>query len=467
MKNVDLLLINPPFHMRNGSGSIFPLGLGYLISSVEVKGYSWDIIDCTKMIDSFYYTNLMNFEKELLEELKKYSPLVVGIGPCITSQIKALEVISKCCKSVFTEIPVFAGGPLASIDGQEWLFFERLDIKYLVKGDGEEAVPNIIETLKKGKNIENSKCVSREGYCYKNLIDDIDKIQFPYRDLSINDKFSKRRTNKDNNTAAMITSRNCPYRCKYCVSGNLGASRVFRKRSTSNIIEEMELLKNKYNVNDIVFYDDCFFYNPQSVNEDVFSFCNSLLEKKLNVTWQIEMRPDLIINLNDNSINFLEKSGCRQINIGIEKTTRRGLDFLGKTVYEISKLKEANLHIKEISNIKLSATFILGGENETKKDVIDLIEESQKLGLDFAHYNPLFVYPGTPIYDKIYNDKSMWVDIILKDNLPWGEIVYESENLNRQDLLGLVDYAYNEFYKDTEYLKEQMILDRFNIKLSR
>lgn len=175
------------------------------------------------------------------------------------------------------------------------------------------------------------------------------------------------------------------------------------------------------------------------------------------------MRPDVLTALDDDSIYILGESGCRQINIGIEKVTESGLRFLGKTSTLIG-LREHNYHIKNISKIKLSATFILGGEYECKDDIIHLIKESKNINLDYAHFNPLFVYPGTPLYYDIFNDEKSWVDFILRDNLPWGEIVYENKNLKRSDLLELVDVAYASFYKESKLASQKMVIDRFNIK---
>ena len=134
MKNIDLLLINPPFHRRNGSGSIFPLGLGYIMSSVMDKGFTYDFIDCCKLIETFWERDLVRLKEGLLPQLKGYNPVLVGIGPCITTQVKALKVIADCCRDVYGEERIYCGGPLASIDGQEWFFFDFLGLKYIVKG---------------------------------------------------------------------------------------------------------------------------------------------------------------------------------------------------------------------------------------------------------------------------------------------------------------------------------------------
>jgi radical SAM superfamily enzyme YgiQ (UPF0313 family) len=468
MESVDVLLINPPFHTRNGGGSFFPLGLGYIISSVVAHRYTWGVIDCTKMIDSFYQNELCKFEEELLIKMQKYSPLMIGMGPCITSQLRALKVISNCCQKVFPSIPVIAGGPLVSIEGQEWFFNEDLGLDYIIKGDGEQAIPDAIRAIKDTGSVANSTMLSKQGYTFLNEIKDINPILFPYRGLHGGDIFSTRRSisNTHQTQAAMITSRGCPYSCNYCVSGNLKTNKTVRKRSVNNIIQEMEDLHQNCGINDVTFYDDCFFSNVKTASADIKSFCDELLHKELHMTWQIELRPDLLLSLNDDSIHLLENSGCRQINLGIEKGSDEGLRFLGKTS-SLTGLRQKNLHIKKISRINLSATFILGGGTETRNDVIQLVEESKSLELDFAHYNPLFVYPGTPLYKLVFNNDRTWADIISNDSLPWGEIVFENDSLKCPDLLELVDYAYMEFYKNTEYASQQMIVDRFNIKRGR
>lgn len=463
MKKVDVLLIIPPFHMRNGGGSFFPLGTGYIVSAINKMGYSWDVINCTKIINSYYEEDLSKLEMVLYEELGKISPLVIGIGPCVTPQLKALKRISAICKRVHCNIPVFAGGPFASIEGQEGVFREILGIEYLIKGDGEQAIPNVIQAIKEGKDIQYSECVTYAENVHINVIKNLDLLDFPYRELG-EESYSLRRKSINGHQASMIASRGCPYACTYCVSGNMKSSLVpFRRRTDENIIKEMQMLNRKYAIEDIVFYDDCFFSNLKTLSKNIYDFSDKICENELSVEWQIEMRPDFFVLLSSIDLALLRKAGCRQINIGIEKVSQNGLRFLGKKI-NLTGLKDKITEAREIYGIQISATFILGGEGESEKDIKQLVDYAKGLSLDFAHFNPLFIYPGTPLYDKVYTNKTEWVNTIFNDKLPWGEIVYESENLNREQLLKLVDYAYMEFYRDTVWGHEQMVEDRFNIK---
>lgn len=461
MKNIDLLLINPPYHRRNGSGMIFPLGLGYILSAISKNKFTGHIIDCSHIISTYKIDDLCKLEKYLQVELKKYSPILVGIGPCITTQVRALNIITNSCKKQYGREKIFAGGPLASIDGQEWFFFDFLGIEYIIKGDGEIAVVEMLKCIKRGQKITECKYVTHQSYSFFNEIRDINSLPFPQRPFIDENIISARRSNGKRKTASMITSRGCIYHCKYCVSGNM-KYKNFRKRSYENIVEEMQDVKEKYGITDIIFYDDCFFYNLQKVHQDIRDFCSLVIRKNIGVTWQMEIRCDLFECINDEDVTLLYQSGCRQINLGIEKTSIDGLSYLGKNIC-LNGLVDKIRHVKEISKIKIAGTFILGGKNETIEDIKQIIDDSTKMNLDFAHYNPLFVYPGTPIYHECFENERDWVKCVLEDDWPWGEIVYQSSYVNREQLLELIRLAYEKFYAETNYKDSIMVKNRFNL----
>ena len=288
-------------------------------------------------------------------------------------------------------------------------------------------------------------------------------MAYPYRPVC-SQTFSERRKEPGSTQYAMIASRGCLYKCNYCVSGNLKDTHIpFRKRTFDNIINEMIFLKENYKASNIIFYDDLFFSDYFKINDEVYAFCSSLQKKNVKMTWQIEMRPDFFTRLSEHSITMLYNTGCTQINIGVEKMSEKGLSFLGKSGNVLGLTERMN-YAKKVG-IRLSATFILGGKDEKEDDVKHIVEYAKSLPLSFAQFNPLFIYPGTPLYEEIYSTPDAWVKDVLESGLPWGEIVYENEYLKTNDLLYLVEYAYSEFYKDTPYSSESMIKDRFNLSL--
>lgn len=343
---------------------------------------------------------------------------------------------------------------------QVWFFFDFLNIDYIIKGDGEKAVVEMIRTVQKGKSLSECRYVTKKDYIYFNEIDNIDRLPFPKRMFVAESIVSERRSGK-NQSLSMISSRGCLYHCNYCVSGNMKYKK-FRKRTYENIIAEMKFIKETYGITDIIFYDDCFFYRPLKVHSDISDFCNKLIQESLDMTWQMEIRCDLFEELNDKDIHLLFESGCRQINLGIEKTSADGLKYLGKTI-TLEGLSEKIAYAREISNIKFAGTFILGGKNENRNSVEDTILKSRQMHLDFAHYNPLFIYPGTPMYKEVFDSPEEWVRYIQADDLPWGEIVYENEYIDRNGLIELVNEAYEKFYSESPHENSCMVKDRFNL----
>lgn len=460
-KDIDVLFVIPPYHKRNGSGSLFPLGTGAIMACLEQRRLTYGYINCPQIIDTLFPDDLQKLEVELKEALSHYNPILVGIGPCVTPGIKGLEVVARCCLELFGTERVFAGGPFTLLPSQEWVFYERLGLTYLIKGDGEEAVCEAVETLKNGKTLKQCGAVSFQGYSKINIISNLDEMPFAKRVEMESNVFSERRKSavEGIKTAHIVASRGCPYQCAYCVSGNLRIP--FRKRSPKSIIEEIKMLVSQYGVSDIVFYDDCFFTAARTVHDEIERFCAVLEEANLHITWQIEIRPDILVTLKDDELTRLSKAGCRQMNIGVEKTYSDGASVFGKP-YDYVKLKEFLAHAHSVVPIRMAATFILGGKGETIASVREIIKASAEMNLDAAEYSPLFVYPDTPIYDDVFSSPKSWLDIVLTSQEPWGEVVYENKDLDKATLITLVDEAYKFFY--LESVETDRIRDRYHLK---
>ena len=431
------------------------------MACLEEQSFSYDYINCPQIIDTLFPEDLLRLEKKLRKMLSQYDPILIGIGPCVTSGAKGLEVVARCCLEAFEKERVFAGGPFTLLPSQEWFFYEHLGLSYIVKGDGEEAVCEAIKTKKLGKTLQQSMVVSFPGFSKINVVQNLDKMPFPKRVEMERNSFSDRRRpeSKVAKTAHIVASRGCPYHCAYCVSGNLRIP--FRKRSAESIVEEMKMLSNQYGITDVVFYDDCFFTAANTIHNEVKNFCAALEKSGLHMSWQIEIRPDILIKLNDDELRKLFSSGCRQMNIGIEKTYDDGASIFGKQ-FDYKKLREYLAHTHTVVPIRMTGTFILGGKGETLDSVRQLIIASADMNLDDAEFSPLFVYPDTPIYKDIFSDPKSWLDVIMSSEEPWGEIVYENNILHKEELVSLVDEAYDYFNKERK--KTDRILDRYHLK---
>ena len=112
----------------------------------------------------------------------------------------------------------------------------------------------------------------------------------------------------------------------------------------------------------------------------------------------------------------------------------------------------------------MTGTFILGGKGESEQSIRELIVASAHMGLDNVEYSPLFVYPDTPIYDEMFSNPRTWFDVVSQESEGWGEVVYESELLDKKTLIHLIDEAYQYFYGNTDQHDSKRVIDRYRLK---
>lgn len=460
MDSIDILLIHPPYHRRRGSGTVFPIGLGYLAAAAKNADFNVSILDCALYINSLHDETMNKFRNWLTKHLKKSAPrLAIGIGPCTTPAVRALKIIAQVCKDICPSVPLIYGGPLASISGQESIFFEDFSATAIVPGDGELVLCNILSALRDKKPLEEIEGITTKNIKAQNtnIIINLDSLPFPIRTGSIYNggySLSTRRDLFAEPFATMVTSRGCPYGCDFCISGNL-RNGLYHRRSMDNIIAEIEHIYRSFQIRTIVFYDDTLFPSPNNLEKDVDTFTSAMKLLNKNIFWQIEMRPNILLAMNKNIARYLFDAGCRQINIGIEKKPSGNIDSLSKGVNHEETQDSLKRILEGAPQMRLTGTFILGGADETYDTIKDTIDYSTSLGLLFAHFYPLKLYPGTPLYEQTIGsrDKLWWYKEVISSDLPWGEIVYENKSLDRKTLLNSINIAYSAFYNNDNWHK--------------
>jgi len=121
---------------------------------------------------------------------------------------------------------------------------------------------------------------------------DQDEIPLPARDilpLSSYKAFLDERP-----MTPVITSRGCPFNCSFCASSKFGGLK-WRARSALSVIEEVEILKERYGFGSIDFMDDNFTMNPARV----VKISEELLKRDVGIKWWCLSRADTIVKNED------------------------------------------------------------------------------------------------------------------------------------------------------------------------
>jgi radical SAM superfamily enzyme YgiQ (UPF0313 family) len=327
--------------------------------------------------------------------LRKTKPKMVGITASIVS-MPCVFNIAKIIKKVDSNVKVVLGGPAATTIPDYILGNEHVD--YLVYGEGEETMADLTEHIL--SNNTSPEAIKRvKGIIFKHggeiiktssrsLVQDIDELPFPDResmfDLDENNQIRKVYSNGD-----ILTSRGCPYLCKFCACYTIWGTRTPRIRSVENIMHEVEHIVITYGQRSFIFWDDLFTANKKHVIE----FCEGLLKRNLNIKWVCLAR---LNTLDREMIDIMKKAGCTQIQVGIESGSDRILKFIGKNL-SISLINEKIKIIKDAA-INWLAFFIIGFPTETKEEIkqtLNYIEEIKPSAVGISIFSP---YPGTDFF---------------------------------------------------------------------
>ncbi len=172
----------------------------------------------------------------------------------------------------------------------------------------------------------------------------------------------------------------------------------WRARSPENVIQEMELRKKEgYNFFHIA--DDNFALN----RERVIKFCNLLIEKKLNVGWELRngIRADTV---DEELLALMKKAGCDFVAFGIESLDQDVLDASkkGLTVESAKKAVQASLNV----GLKTGSFFIIGLPKDTFTKFQKILEFVKSYPFDEVEIYNCVPYPKTELDDWIKKNGS-------------------------------------------------------------
>ncbi len=201
----------------------------------------------------------------------------------------------------------------------------------------------------------------------------------------------------------MATTRGCPFKCNWCAKPIYGNR--YNSRSPKRVVEEMQMLTEKFGANHFWMCDDIFGLKPGWVQE----FRDIAQEKGLQFKYKIQSRADLL--LKEDTIDALAASGLDEVWIGAESGSQKILDAMDKGT-KIEQIYQATELLKA-KGVKICFFLQFGYLGETKADIqktIDMLLELLPYDIGISVSYPL---PGTKFYDIVQADmqeKQNWTD---------------------------------------------------------
>lgn len=380
---------------------------------VEKNGYGVEYVDLTASGGDL---------KEAVERSSADVFCIWTVNLSRSADFAARDVILKLKPTAYV---VFLG-PGATFFPDLYLTGERTII---ARGEPEMTLVEFLGALKSGTDFSELEglILLKNGELRRNkprkLLTDLDALPFAARHLLGGREFHNPKL-KTGPYTTMLTSRNCPFKCIYCVPSSLTFARELdfradngRKppisfRSPESVEKELKLLHDQ-GYKAIGFVDDNFIWNE----ERTAALCKPLRE--MGFVWGCQARVDAIT---EPIAKLLGQSGCTYVDLGVESFNDDILKFIKKGITTDQAIHAINLLKKYGVPVKLNV-LIGTSPLETKETLKETLRIAQSLKVDQVMFNIVSPFPGTEFYAMA--KENGWIQ--------GGE--YEPTNVQRESIL--------------------------------
>jgi radical SAM superfamily enzyme YgiQ (UPF0313 family) len=219
----------------------------------------------------------------------------------------------------------------------------------------------------------------------RELIEDLDSLPFTQwgvREYLIeNDEFSAEPM--DNVWACghfrISTTRNCPFRCAYCVHSVLrdrlkGLGTYVRRRSVDHVIEEIVLRKRQFNLQSVLFSDELFIMDMKWLREFVEKYKAAGLDMPFYGTAQPQITTREMLVL-------LRNAGMDDACMGIQSGSERVLHDVFERKATLDQIRQMARWFHELDFKRVQFDIVSNTPYESEEDcrkTLDLLCELPK-----------------------------------------------------------------------------------------
>ncbi len=384
--NIKIALVS----FQNDVEKVPPIGLVYLATYIRDKCGIKNI----KIIDK-------NFDR-IEEKIEDFSPNIIGMGPMTIHYNDAADFAEKIKKT--RNIPIIIGGVHISTlpDSMKPCF----DVSVI--GEGEETFTELVKLyLEKGELIKNDlKRIKGIAFIKKNELVktrsrpelNLDTLPIPDFGFVNKDYFSEQEIPGANifaRRAFILTSRSCPYKCKFCSTSHFwGKLRLHSPRYTARLIKDSI---EKYKASYIKILDDLFTINPKrlEVIRDEL--------KKLNVFDKIigmECQPRANL-VTEELCQTMKSLKVKIVNFGFESGSERVLNWLKDGSVTVEMNRRAIVLCKKYDFL-VYGSLMFGSPGEKIEDIkktLNFIDFAIKNKADYIWSFISTPFPDTPFWD--------------------------------------------------------------------
>jgi len=417
------------------------IGFGYLATAIRNNtSYDVELLDALK-----FNLNIDDTVKTIIGK----KPTIVGFQ-MMSRDAKNVSYICKKIKSLAPYLITIVGGPHPS-GIPEYVLKKSPEIDFLIAGEGEIPIARLLNELEEGKpnlsKVEGLGYRLDDGSIYVNKRyfeqdQDLEKLGIPAWDIIDPRTYPQAPHGtfcRNIPSAPIFATRGCPYLCTYC-GGHLITGRRLRKRAISNVMEEIGLLVDKYDVKEIHIEDDNFTLD----NEYVFNFCDELEKRKLKLSLALPNGVRLN-SLTAELLKRMESVGFYSFAVGVETASVRLLKLLNRAI-TLEEMTEKIMLVSKTTNIKMTAFLLIGLPTETVEEMHLTVDYGLKMPFHKAVMTPYIPLPGTPLFNQYLEDGRISLDNINFERMSSRDIIFTDNNIPEHEIRKIMKDFHRKFY---------------------
>ena len=433
-KGVALLSQNRQFQWFSNPSYLFPIVLGSAATLLKSQGYEVVWMDCIAENISL---------EEFIRKIESEKPELFAFEtktPVIKQHWKLIDEL----KEKFPEMKIAIMGDHVTAFPEETLENSKTDF-VLQGGDFDFSLSNLCDWLS-GKI---KKCP--EGMFYKKnnkiinsgkfqLSHNLNELPFIDRELTKWKLYKKEYNLQGKPFFYIMSGRDCWWgKCKFCAWPTLFPS--FRTRSVENVLGEIGMLIERYNVKEI--FDDS---GTLMIGEWLKKLCNGLIERGYNkkIKYSCNMRFGA---LKQEEFDLMKKAGFRLLKFGLESANQKTLDRLNKGIRVEDILNGCEMAKK--AGLTVHLTMIVGYPWENKEDALRTFELAKELmqngKADLLQATVLIPYPGTPLWKEAKENDWFLFNPKEYERYDMREPILKTENSDANEVVNICGKIYTIF----------------------
>jgi radical SAM superfamily enzyme YgiQ (UPF0313 family) len=196
------------------------------------------------------------------------------------------------------------------------------------------------------------------------------------------------------NRITVQTTRGCPLDCEFCAASKLYSPR-YRIKPVERVLAEVDAVRSLWRRPFIEFADDNTFVDK--------SWAKRLLKGLAGCHVRYFTETDASVADDEEMLDLLYPSGCRQVLIGFESPTRNGLVGIDRSGWKARRHGRYLEVIEKVQDrgVSVCGCFILGLDTDTPEIFDTLAEFIERSGLLEVQITALTPFPGTRLYDRL------------------------------------------------------------------